>query len=190
MENCQWQKLGDLIDLKTSKQTLVKKQYVENGQYNVITSASKPAGKYDQFNEAGKQITISKDGTCGVILWHEQPFYLADGAFVIKIKPGVDLDLRYLYHYLKRSQAEINEMQIGQPIAHLYKADLNQLKVYVPDLETQKQIAATLDKFNQLTNQLTNQLNLRNKQYQYYLEHLMDFANVNHPLIKDGGGGN
>lgn len=68
MENYRIKKLGDLVDLKTTKASLVKSQYLENGQYNVITSASKPAGKYDQFNEAGKQITISKDGTCGVIL--------------------------------------------------------------------------------------------------------------------------
>ena len=74
--------------------------------------------------------------------------------------------------------------------AHLPQEKLELLEIYVPDLKIQKQIAATLDQFNQLTNQLTNQLNLQNKQYQYYLEHLMDFANDNHPLIKDGGGGN
>ena len=94
-----------------------------------------------------------------------------------------------MYHYLKNQQLAIDQLVNAKAIpAHLAQEKLELLEIIVPDLSTQKQIAANLDQFNQLTNQLSNQLNLHMKQYQYYLEHLMDFANANHHLIKDGGG--
>ena len=186
-----YQPLGELVELKISNSKITKRDYRPNGQYNVITSSIKPSGKYDKFNEVAHQITISKDGTCGVIMWHEQPFYLAAGAFVIKPKDLTIINPKYLYHYLKSVQIAINKMQIGQPIAHIYKKDLQKLPIPVPNLETQNQIVNILDCFLHLTNQLSSELTSRNHQYQYYLKTLLDFNKPqSHPLlIKNGGGG-
>ena len=178
-------KLGDLVDLRISNSKITKRDYRPNGQYNVIRSSIKPSGKYDTFNEVAHQITISKDGTCGLIMWHEQPFYLAAGAFVIKPKDLTIINPKYLYHYLKRAQIAINKMQIDYgPIKHLYRRDLSKLPVVVPNLSTQNQVVKVLDRLEQLAHQLRVKLNLRNQQFNYYLHALLNFDRFyQHPLI-------
>lgn len=52
--------------------------------------------------------------------------------------------------------------------------------ISIPPLEIQAQIVAILDKFETLTNSITDglpkEIELRQKQYQYYQEKLLNFA--------------
>ena len=178
-------KMGDII----KNLTILKQANQLIGPYNIVSSSIKPVGKWHQFNRDGKMITITKDGiNAGFVDWQENPFWATEHSLTLFNKNEAILDSKYLYYYLKNLELIIQENKVNSAIPYIRIEYLSNLKIPLPDLTIQKQIAATLDQFNQLTNQLTNQLNLQNKQYQYYLEHLMDFPNDNHPLIKDGGG--
>ena len=185
--------LKDLVSFKMGtiikNLTILKQANQLNGQYEIISSAIKPVGKWHQFNRDAKMITITKDGiNAGFVDWQTDPFWATEHSLTLFNESKAILDSKYLYYYLKNLEWLIQDNKVNSAIPYIRIEYLKNLKIPLPDISIQKQIAATLDKFNQLTNQLTNQLNLRNKQYQYYLEHLMDFANDNHPLIKDGGG--
>ena len=59
------------------------------------------------------------------------------------------------------------------------KSDLVHLEIPVPSLEEQKRIVAILDKFDALTNSITEglprEIELRQKQYEYYRDLLLSF---------------
>ena len=59
------------------------------------------------------------------------------------------------------------------------KSDLVQLEIPVPSVEEQKRIVAILDKFDALTNSLSEglprEIQLRQKQYEYYRDLLLSF---------------
>ena len=56
---------------------------------------------------------------------------------------------------------------------------LNKIQIPTPPLDEQKRIANILDKFEALTHSITEglpkEINLRQRQYEYYREQLIDF---------------
>ena len=169
--------LNHLITLETGEK-LTKKMLIPEGEYDVITSSIKPIGKYTKFNQEKNQITITKDGVnSGFISWQEKNFWLADGSFVIKHKENINI--KYLYYYLKRNQKNIQSMKVGSAIPHLYKKHLYQLKIPIPPLDKQNQIVKILDTFSTLINDLEQgipaEIKLRQQQYEYYRNLLLTF---------------
>ena len=65
----------------------------------------------------------------------------------------------------------------GQPL--ITASQLKLLKIPVPPLNEQKRIANVLDKFEMLTNSITEglpkEIALRQQQYEYHREQLLDF---------------
>lgn len=88
--------------------------------------------------------------------------------------------MKYLYYYLKNIQTDIESLKIGSPIAHLYKKHLYQLKIPVPSSEQQDRIVKILDTFSTLVNDLEQgipaEIKLRQQQYEYYRNLLLNFA--------------
>ena len=56
------------------------------------------------------------------------------------------------------------------------------IKVPIPPLEIQQEIVQILDKFTEYVTELTAELTLRQKQYNYFRDYLLNFDN-------DGSGG-
>ena len=171
--------LDQIIELKTTSKSITKKDYILDGEYDVITSSIKPSGKYNQYNQDENQITITKDGTCGFVTWQYKKFWLAAGSFVVKPREDFKINMKYLFYYLKNSQNEIENMKVGSPIAHLYKKHLYQLKIPIPPLDKQNQIVKILDTFSTLINDLEQgipaEIKLRQQQYEYYRNLLLTF---------------
>ena len=169
-------KLDDIVILKTGQQ-LTKKMLIPDAEYDVITSSVKPSGKYNKFNQNENQITITKDGTCGFVSWQNKKFWLADGSFVIKAKQNINM--KYLFYFLKNNQINIQSMKIGSAVPHLYKKHLYQLEIPIPSLEKQNQIVNILDTFTTLIEDLDQgipaEINLRQQQYEYYRNLLLTF---------------
>ena len=91
------------------------------------------------------------------------------------------LNSDYLYHYLSSNTVQnywagkINSGSVSNLNADIIKT----LPVPIPTLSEQEKIAALLDKFDALTNSLTEglprEIELRQKQYEFYRDLLLSF---------------
>ena len=204
--NIQYLELNEIFDIKTGYTPSTKNpefwnngtilwfkmhDLINNGMVlnDSILKVNQKAVKSSGLFQANS-IILATTATIGVHALITKPFLCNQqfSVFQVKDKYRNQVAMEFYNHYFHVIDKWCKNNVNLSAFPSVKMDDLKNLKIPLPDLKIQKQIAATLDQFNQLTNQLTNQLNLQNKQYQYYLEHLMDFANDNHPLIKDGGG--
>ncbi len=119
-------------------------------------------------------------GTLGEIAHiSEEPDYAIKNVGLIK--PNNSVLSRYLFHYLKSESVsdyvEKNKSKGSQVFLSLGK--LRNLDILVPPLYVQEYVVSILDKFDSLINDinegLPKEIELRQKQYEYYREKLLDF---------------
>ena len=74
-------------------------------------------------------------------------------------------------------------MARGVKVIELSATDMEKIKIPLPSLAVQKYIVSILDKFDTLINDLSQglpkEIELRQKQYEYYREKLLDFPKEN-----------
>lgn len=98
-----------------------------------------------------------------------------------KVIPNADLILKkYLYYVLAwDTEALKAEHGTGSTMMHVGKGAIEKRLVPVPSLTEQARIVAILDKFDALTNSITEglprEIELRQKQYEYYRDLLFSF---------------
>ena len=86
-------------------------------------------------------------------------------------------------HYLNSGLFENEKMKCvkGTTISHLSVEKLANIKIPIPPLEVQEYIASILNRFDSLCNDifegLPAEIELRNKQYEYYRNKLLNFVN-------------
>lgn len=88
-----------------------------------------------------------------------------------------DINLKFIYYFLKTSQSDLQKHLYGASMPKLDKAYLWNLKIPIPPLEIQKEIVLILDAFTELQ--------ARQKQYEHYRERLLSFDE----LVSRSGGG-
>lgn len=168
----EWKELGEVAVLKRGK-TITAKTIVE-GNYPVISGGQKPAYYHGEFNQEGESITVAGSGAyAGFVMYWNEPIFVSD-AFSIKPDKEV-LNTRYVYHFLLENQFRIYQMKTGSGIPHVYAKDVAKIKIPIPPLEIQEKIVQTLDKFTDYVTELTSELTLRQKQYSYFRDYLLNF---------------
>lgn len=103
-------------------------------------------------------------------------------SFLIKITPKEVLNPRYYWHFSKSSlywnQADNLVSKAGQP--QFNANSLKKVKIPVPSLEIQSRIVKVLDNFDTVCNDLNiglpKEIELRQKQYEYFRDKLLTFA--------------
>ncbi|MFZ7172349.1 restriction endonuclease subunit S [Avibacterium avium] len=90
------------------------------------------------------------------------------------------LDNKYLYHFLSSKTEFLYILAGGGAQPNLSTSDIKEkIKIPLPPIEEQKRIAAILDKFHTLTHSLSEglpkEIALRQKQYEYYRDLLLNF---------------
>ena len=109
----------------------------------------------------------------GYVQYFNKPIFLAD-AFSITTN---ECNVKYIYYFLKNNQDKIHDFKKGSGVPHVYISDLEKLDINLPPIEIQKEIVCVLDKFNNIINDiqigLPKEKELRKKQYEYYLEKLI-----------------
>nr|WP_314232241.1 restriction endonuclease subunit S [uncultured Moraxella sp.] len=97
----------------------------------------------------------------------------------IKSKSNLVLD-KYIFYFLINSYDELTSKLEGYNMINLSQIKL--IKIPIPSLKEQKRIIAILDKFEMITNSITEglpkEIALRQKQYEYYREQLLDFPKI------------
>ena len=161
---------------------IVKGEYLtkkdaEVGSIPVILGGQQPAYYINRANHHGKAVVVSRSGaSAGYVSWWDEPIFVTDGFL---IESGNAIRPRFLYHYLKNMQTELNNMKRGSGVPHITGEMLSEILLPLIPLASQDSIIDTLDMFDSLVTSLTDglpaEIKARQQQYEYYRDKLLTF---------------
>ncbi|AUY41633.1 restriction endonuclease subunit S [Leclercia adecarboxylata] len=192
----EWRTLGEIGEVRMCKRIL-KSQTSSEGEipfYKIGTFGKEPDSYISRklFNEFKEkysypkvgEVLISASGTIGrTVIFDGRESYFQDSNIVwIENNEKIVLN-KYLFYFYKIAKWGISE---GGTIKRLYNDNLRKLMIPVPfpdsperSLVEQQKIVKLLDKFDALTNSITEglprEIELRQKQYEYYRDLLFSF---------------
>ena len=174
----EWKELGEVLDYEQPTKYIVKsKDYNEEyptpvltaGQTFILGYTNETEGIYTASKE--KPIIIFDDFTTAS-KWVDFDFKVKSSAMKILTIQNEQVSkvlIRYIWHYL--GTITYRPAQHGRQWIGTY----SKIKIPVPPLEIQKEIVALLDKFTECVTELTAELTLRQKQYNYFRDYLLNF---------------
>ena len=90
------------------------------------------------------------------------------------------INLRYVYHYLVYNKGHFQNIANNMQMPQISSNDTEKFKIPVPSLEIQSRIVQVLDNFDTVCNDLNiglpKEIELRQKQYEYFREKLLTFV--------------
>ena len=130
----------------------------------------------------GDLLMARTGATYGKTLFIDTDEASAYASFLIKITPSEKLNSRYYWHFSKSTlywkQANNLVSKAGQP--QFNANSLKNIRIPVPSLEIQSRIVQVLDNFDMVCNDLNiglpKEIELRQKQYEYFREKLLTFV--------------
>lgn len=165
-----WVKIGDVCTFKRG-QTITAKQAVE-GSVPVVAGGQKPSYFHDQANREAGCITVAGSGAyAGFVSYWNIPIWVSD-AFTVE--PDESLNIKYLFYFLKLNQQRIFDTQKGAGVPHVHGKDIENFEIPLPPLSEQQRIVDILDKFEGMVENVEKELLLRQKQYEFYREKMMN----------------
>ena len=91
--------------------------------------------------------------------------------------------LSYVFNGANYLLSQKNKLAKGVKVIEISIMDMEKIKVPLPSLQVQEYIVSILDKFNDLINDVSigipKEIELRQKQYEYYRDKLLDFKSSN-----------
>ena len=91
--------------------------------------------------------------------------------------------LSYVFNGANYLLSQKNKLARGVKVIEISLIDMEKIKVPIPSLQVQEYIVSILDKLNELINDISigipKEIELRQKQYEYYRERLLDFKSRN-----------
>lgn len=182
----EWKVLEEVVEIKRGKR-LIKNQLEKTGKYAVYQNCMIPLGYYHKNNVIADTTFIISAGSAGEIGYSDVDFWAADDVYYFVTKN--DLKSRFLYHFLITKQQKIYSQVRRSSVPRLSKTAFEKLLIPIPSLEEQEHIVSILDKFDALTTSLTEglpkEIELRQKQYEYYRNMLLSFPKNNIKLVWD-----
>lgn len=120
-------------------------------------------------------VTVAARGAgVGVVTYRDYPFYPI--IRLISVIPGERLDPKYLYYAMQRVKFEPTQGGIPQLTVPM----ISKYRIPVPSMEKQKKIVNVLDNFDTICADLNiglpAEIEARQKQYEYYRDLLLTFA--------------
>jgi type I restriction enzyme, S subunit len=172
----EWKLIGEIASLKRGIR-ITRNQLSQNNGYHVYQNSLTPLGYYEKANTKENTTFIISAGAAGEIGYSSENFWAADDCFYFECSK--DLLSRYLFYVLKNKQEYISSQVRRSSIPRLPRTIIEKLKIPIPPLKEQARIVEILDKFDALTNSITEglprEIALRQKQYEYYRNLLLDF---------------
>ncbi|UJS23143.1 restriction endonuclease subunit S [Thiothrix winogradskyi] len=187
--DAEWKTLAEIGEVRMCKRIL-KEQTSSKGDipfYKIGTFGKEPdafiprklfeeyRSKYS-YPKIG-EVLISASGTIGrTVIFDGGESYFQDSN-IIWIENNETLALnKYLFYFYSIANWNIAE---GGTIQRLYNDNLRKMKIPIPPIIEQERIVGILDKFDALTSSITEglprEIELRQKQYEYYRDKLLSF---------------
>ena len=133
----------------------------------LVYGANGVIGKYKSFNHEKEQICITCRGnTCGTVNYTQPKSWITGNSMVVNIDKNQDVvNKRFLFHYLSTFNFTSIISGSGQP--QIVRTPLERIKITLPMIERQIQIALYIDTILEMINTEISILSLLDKQKQY-----------------------
>ncbi|HEL2263915.1 TPA: restriction endonuclease subunit S [Streptococcus suis] len=172
----EWKELGEVCEIQRGVR-ITKKQLLPSG-YPVVSGGTGYMGYTDNYNREAETITIAQYGVAGYVNIQKEKFWANDVCF--SVYPKDILVNKYLYYVLANKQEYLYSISNRTAVPYSISKDkILKIKIPIPPLEIQEEIVKILDKFTEYVTELT----LRQKQYNYFRDYLLNFDSNN-----SGGG--
>ncbi|EBV3125751.1 restriction endonuclease subunit S [Salmonella enterica subsp. enterica serovar Typhimurium] len=175
----EWVVLGNLVDINTGSKP--PEIYEKATDYDYINAGTSRSGYSDESNCEGDTVTTPSRGQGGIgyVGYQKKPFWL--GPLCYKFR-AIDEELlvnKYLFYFLQSRNELLLSLKKEGGVPAINKSDLVRLEVPVPPLVKQQKIVDVLDNFytliTSITEGLPREIELRQKQYEYYRDLLFSF---------------
>ena len=170
-------KVGQVVNLQRGKR-LVRKQLTTSGSVPVYQNSLTPLGYYTESNRVKNTSFVICAGAAGEIGYSDRDFWAADDVYTLETLDNI-AD-KFMYYVLLSKQDRLKLQVRKASIPRLSKDPIDKVTFYLPSLAEQKRIVSILDNFNTLTNSLSEglpkEIELRQKQYEYWREQLLNFT--------------
>ncbi|HHO9928804.1 TPA: restriction endonuclease subunit S [Escherichia coli] len=171
-ENTREMRIGDIYDFQYGTGNTIPKS---GGQYPVYGSNG-IVGSHDKYNSEDSPVIGHIGAYAGIVNWGQGKHFVTYNGVICRHKSKEVLQ-KYAYYLLLLQDFGSKSNSASQPFVS-YNI-LNAPIVLVPPLQEQARIVAILDKFDTLTNSITEglprEIELRQKQYEYYRDLLFNF---------------
>lgn len=141
-------KLSDICILEKGQQ--IDTSLLDNSKkYRYINGGIKESGFYDDYNTRGESVLISEGGaSCGYINYVNENFWCGCHCYRLH---DITVFPKYLFHALKANQPRIMNLRTGSAMPNIQKSTIQKFELKIQDdLDSQKHIAAVLDKCSAL----------------------------------------
>jgi type I restriction enzyme S subunit len=180
---------GEVCNFKNGKG--IKKDTLIEGEYPVIGGGQKPMGFHNEYNANENTILCSSSGAyAGFISKYNKKVWASD-CFSIIPKDNL-IDNTYLYYLLKNMQDKIYKSQTGTAQPHVYSKDLQDLKISIPSIETQKEIVEYCEYNDILIKQLEKEIENNKRLAQQFITGIVkvqvqtlekEYTNLNNEVL-------
>lgn len=164
--------LGEVCKLERGVR-VVKKDLLEEGLMPVYQNSLKPLGYYDKSNYPQNTSFVICAGAAGDVGFSDKAFWAADDCTCIVCSEA--LNSKYVYYFLLLKLHLLKAQVRKASVPRLSKDVIGKLTFPVISIQEQSRIVSILDTFEAGIANLAAQLELREKQYEYYRNKLLTF---------------
>ena len=118
---------GDLVDLSSGK-GVKKKEYVENGKYEII-GANGIIGRLNKFLVEERVIVTGRVGTLGTVFILNHPCWISDNVLISK--PLIDNS--FYFSYFKLKSFNFSSLNTGSTQPLITQGDLKSIEIIIPN---------------------------------------------------------
>ena len=170
-DGVEWKTLGEATIMKRG--TSATKGIMQEGNIPVISGGRQPAYYCNISNRTGEVITVAGSGAgAGYVQYWNEPIFVCDA---FSIQGNETLKTKYVYYVLSSIQEKIYSTKKGGGVPHVHISSIDKFEIPVPPLPVQEEIVRILDTFTELQAELQK----RKQQYNYYLDNLLSFNDIN-----------
>ena len=169
-------KVGQVVNLQRGKR-LVRKQLTTSGSVPVYQNSLAPLGYYTESNRVKNTSFVICAGAAGEIGHSTVDFWAADDVYTLETSDNISD--KFIYYVFLSKQDRLKSQVRKASIPRLSKDAIDKITFYLPSITEQERIVSILDNFNTLTNSLSEglpkEIELRQKQYEYWRNRLLNF---------------
>ena len=199
-----WENLGDVCDILTgypfdssqfqvSGVRLMRGMNIKRGNLffsEEINRYWNSADGLEKYLLKENDIVIAMDGSLvgksfGIVQAEYLPLLLVQRVARIRSE---QVNNRYIYHYIAcRFPSYVEKKKTGGAIPHVSQKDIASFRVPIPSADVQNRIVNVLDNFEKICSDLNiglpAEIEARQKQYEYYRDKLLTFAENGNTIL-------